>query len=329
MTRTLVVLLLSILPLAFCVPRELAYASVMPSAKIVDIEYPERVLVNQRFSVNVTIRYVYANWTIADLGIQDLEEIATLDCIRYYLTGSNVKTYSFNLTAPPVEKTWHLEAITRYWFKNNWLLDDLDGRRSFWIDVTNRLDLVVKVPNERIRIRIDGREYTGDSGGVIRTEVQVGSHAIEAQSILQLTEDIRMLFSEWNDGFTLNPRKMLVNKPIVLEAIYTMQYRLLVESPYEKCYGAGWYDVNSTATFTVSESVPARDMTWVLGVRYRFQKWSGDLTSSNPTSSFVMDSPKKVSAIWRIEYDSAYVISLLLAGAAVTWAVAYLKKERK
>jgi len=327
--RTLVVLLLSILPLAFCASQELAYANVIPSAKIVHVQYPESVLVNQRFSVNVTIQYVYPNWTIADLGIQDPEEIATLDCIRYYLTGSDVKTYSFNLTAPPIEKTWHLEAITRYWFKNNWLLDDLDGRKSFWIEVTNRLALVVKVPNERIRIRIDGREYTGDSGGVIRTEAQLGPHTIEAQSILQLTEDVRMLFSEWNDGSTLNPRKILVNKPIVLEAIYSTQYRLIVESPYEKCYGAGWYDANSTATFTVPESVPSRDLTWILGVRYTFEKWSGDLTSSNPTSSLVMDSPKEVSAIWRIEYDSVYIISLLLVGAAVTWMLAYLKEQRK
>jgi len=301
----------------------------MPSAKIVDIEYPERVLVNQRFSVNVTIQYVYPNWTIADLGIQDPEEIATLDCIRYYLTGSSVKTYSFNLTAPPVEKTWHLEAITRYWFKDNWLQDDLDGRKSFWVDVTNRLDLVVKVQNERIQIRIDGREYTGDSKGVIRTEVQLGSHSIEAQSILQLTEDTRMLFRKWNDGFTLNSRKILVNKPIVLEAIYTTQYRLIVESPYEKCYGASWYDVNSTATFTVPESIPARDLTWILGVRYRFERWSSDSTSSNRTSSLVMDSPKRVSAVWRIDYSSVYIISLIVVGAAVTWTIAYLKKERK
>ena len=329
MTRTLVVLLLFILPLAFCASQELAYANVMPSAKIVHIEYPESVLVNQRFSVNVTIQYVYPNWTIADLGIQDPEEIATLDCIRYYLTGSDVKTYSFNLTAPPVEKRWHLEAITRYWFKNNWLLDDLDGRKSFWIGVTNRLALLVKVPNERIHVRIDGREYTAHSGGVIRTEAQLGSYTIEAQSILQLTEDIRMLFSEWNDGSTLNPRKILVNKPTVLEAIYSTQYRLIVESSYEKCYGAGWYDANSTVTFTVPESVPSKDLTWILGVSYRFEKWRGDLTSSNPTSSLVMDSPKKVSAIWKVEYDSAHVISLLLVSTAVTWTVAYLKKERK
>ena len=323
------VLLLSILPLLFCAPQELAYADIMPSARIVHIEYPEKVLVNQRFSVNVTIQYVYPNWTIADLGIQDPEEIATLDCIRYYLTGSDVKTYSFNLTAPPVEKTWHLEAITRYWFKNNWLLDDSDGSQSFWVDVTNGVDLVVKVPNDRIRIRIDGREYAGDSEGIIRIEAQLGSHAIEAQSILQLTEDTRMFFSKWSDGFKLNTRTILVNGPIVLEATYTTQYRLIVESPYEKSFGAGWYDINSTATFSVPEYIPARDLTWILGTRYRFERWSGDSTSSNSTSSLVMDSPKRVLAIWRVEYGSAYIIGLLVVGAAVVWIATYLKKERK
>jgi len=301
----------------------------MPSAKIVHIEYPERVMVNRRFSVNVTIQYVYPNWTIADLGIQDPEEIATLGCIRYYLTGNSVKTCSFNLTAPPVEKTWHLEAITRYWFKNNWLLDDLGGRKSFWVDVTNRLDLVVKVPNERIRIRIDGREYVDNSRGVVRAEVQPGTHTIEVQSMLLLGEDTRTFFSEWNDGFRLNPRTILVNRPIVLEAIYTTQHRLIVESIYEKCYGAGWYDANSTATFTVPESVPARDLSWILGVRYRFGKWSGDSTSSNPTSSLVMDSPKRVFAVWRMDYSSAYIISLLVVSAAVTWMAGYLKRKRK
>jgi len=325
----LVVLLLSILPLVFCASQELAYADIMPSAKIVHIEYPERVLVNQRFSVNVTIQYAYPNWAIADLGIQDPEEITTLDCIRYYLTGSDVKTYLFNLTAPRVEKTWHLEAITRYWFKNNWLLDDLDGRKSFWVGVTNRLELVVKVPNERIRVRIDGREYIGDSEGVSRTEVQLGTHVIEAQPMLQLGEDSRMLFSKWDDGSRLNPRTIMVNKPIVLEATYTVQYRLIVESPYEKRFGAGWYDVNSTATFTVPESISGRDLAWILGVRYRFERWSCDSTSSNSTSSVVMDSPKMVSAIWRVEYGSAYIIGLLVIGAVATWMAAYIKKERK
>ncbi len=301
----------------------------MPSAKIVRIEYPERVLVNERFSVNVTIQYVYLNWTIADLGIQDPEEIATLDCIRYYLTGSDVKTYSFNLTAPPIEKVWHLEAITRYWFKNNWLLDDSDGRKSFWIEVTNRLGLVVKVPKEGVHVRIDGREYIGDSEGVIRTEVQLGIHVIEAQSMLQLKEDTRILFSKWNDDLKLNPRTILIDKPIVLEAMYITQYLLIVESPYEKCFGAGWYDVNSTATFTVQESVPARDLTWILGVKYSFERWSGDSTSSNSTSSLVIDSPKRVSATWKTDYGSAYIISLLVIGAAATWIAAYLKRKQK
>ncbi len=329
MTRKLTLLILSILTLAFCAYQEPAYADILPSARIVHVEYPEKVLVNQRFSVNVTIQYVYPNWTIADLGIQDPEEVVTLDCIRYYLTGSNVKTYSFNLTAPPVEKTWHLEAITRYWFKNNWLLDDLDGRKSFWVDVTNRSALVVKVPNERIHIRIDGREYVGDSEGVIRTEVQLGPHMIEAQSMLQLGEDTRIFFSGWNDGFRLNRRTILIDKPTVLEAIYTTQYLLIVESPYEKCYGAGWYNVNSTATFSVPESVPATDLTWILGITYRFERWSGDSTSSDSTSSLIMDSPKNVSAVWRVDYSSAYIIGLLAVGAAVTSMAAYLKRERK
>jgi len=328
-TKMLMILLLSILALVFCAYQKPAYANIMPSAKIVNIEHPERVLVNQRFNVNVTIQYVYPNWTIADLGIQDPEEIATLDCIRYYLTGSSVKTYSFNLTAPPVEKSWHLETITRYWFKNNWLQDDSDGRRSFWIDVTNRLDLEIKVPNEKVSIRIDGREHLGDSEGAIRAEVRPGTHVIEALSMLQLGEDTRMFFSEWNDGSKLNPRTILVDKPVVLEAIYTMQYRLTVESTHEKCYGAGWYNFNSTANFTVPESSPTTDISWILGVRYKFERWSGDSTSSSSTSSVVMDSPKKISAIWTIDYSSAHIISLLAVGASVTWIAAYLKKERK
>ncbi|MEM2841887.1 MAG: hypothetical protein QW201_01085 [Thermoproteota archaeon] len=103
--------------------------------KIISVEHPAQVYSGQTFSVNVTVQYSYLDWTIADLGIFAPNFTSIVASLRYYLSGSESKTFSFTIEAPIEKMEWKLNAITRYWYKDNWCYDENNCVFPFSIEV--------------------------------------------------------------------------------------------------------------------------------------------------------------------------------------------------
>ncbi|MEM3507066.1 MAG: hypothetical protein QXT31_05390, partial [Candidatus Bathyarchaeia archaeon] len=116
----------------------------VPIAKIVSVEFPTQVYSNQTFLINVTIQYSYSDWTIADLGIFAPNFTNIVASLRYYLTGNGSKTFSFKIKAPEEQIEWKLNAITRYWYKNNWCYDKNNSVFPFSIKVINDSNFTLK-----------------------------------------------------------------------------------------------------------------------------------------------------------------------------------------
>jgi hypothetical protein len=107
-------------------------------AKITSVEYPMQVYPDQTFLINVTVQYSYFDWTIADLGIFAPNFTNIIASLRYYLTGNESKTFSFIIKAPSVQMEWKLNAITRYWYKNNWCYDKKNSVFPFSIKIIGK-----------------------------------------------------------------------------------------------------------------------------------------------------------------------------------------------
>ena len=78
------------------------------------------------------------------------------------------------------------------------------------------------------------------------------------------------------------------------------QYYLTVNNgAHGTASGAGWYDKNVSANFSINPTTVDGEE----GIRYVFARWSGDSTSSNSTSSVLMNSSKEVTATWMTQYQ--------------------------
>lgn len=97
------------------------------------------------------------------------------------------------------------------------------------------------------------------------------------------------------------------------------QYYLNVTSPFGDPQGGGWYDANSTATFSVTSPVGTL-------IQQVFMGWSGDSTTASTTGTVVMNGPKAVNANWRTDYTQLYAVIII---AAATVASILLIRRRR
>jgi transposase-like protein len=104
-------------------------------------------------------------------------------------------------------------------------------------------------------------------------------------------------FSHWSDNAASASRTMTFSTLMSYVANYGSQYYLSVQSELGNAQGEGWYDQGDTALFSVTSFVEERS-----GTRYAFTNWSGDSNETSNASSLVMDSPKVVTANWKLQY---------------------------
>ena len=107
-----------------------------------------------------------------------------------------------------------------------------------------------------------------------------------------------------------------------------LKHRLSVASSYGLASGSGWYDADTVAAFSVSPtSVRVDGVLGILGTSYVFERWSGDQSTTSPDATVVMDGPKAVTAQWRTDYTSLYII--MGAIAAVIVAAVYIRRKSR
>jgi len=91
---------------------------------------------------------------------------------------------------------------------------------------------------------------------------------------------------------------VVMDAPKTITFQWRKQYLLTVNSQYGSPQGAGWYDENATAAFSVSAPDEA-------GTRYVFVSWTGDYSGSEPSGNVVMNAPKTVTANWRRLFETS------------------------
>ena len=133
------------------------------------------------------------------------------------------------------------------------------------------------------------------------------SATIKADSIIQDNGSHRYVFDHWNYHGSLvmplesNSIVVLITEPITMQALYSQQYLLTLQSPYGTTFGQGWHQANATVDLGV-DSLAAIDA----GTRQRFLYWtrSGDTeyqdTLAHP--SIIMSEALTQTAHWQQEF---------------------------
>jgi hypothetical protein len=122
----------------------------------------------------------------------------------------------------------------------------------------------------------------------------------------------RNIFKSWNiDGTEMSASTitLTMNNPHTATATYQTQYYLDVKSDLDSPQGSGWYNQGDQATVSVVPEVSMTGFWGSLGAKHVFDTWSGTTGSPNsPTSKVTMDKPITVTAMWKPDYTTAYLI---------------------
>jgi len=143
----------------------------------------------------------------------------------------------------------------------------------------------------------------------------VGAQAtISAQSPIQVSANQRQVFAGWSGGLT-SPEsvvKVTVNSPITIQAQWTTQYLVIVQSPYGNPQGSGWYDAQAAARISLSPEINYGNRT-----RRVFVQWQGDYTGNKASLTLTVDGPKTLIAEWATQYEVTFTVTGLPDSASV------------
>ncbi|MEM2980342.1 MAG: CAP domain-containing protein [Thermoproteota archaeon] len=140
--------------------------------------------------------------------------------------------------------------------------------------------------------RTDSKWY--DAQSVIHLSVN--------SSIIQLSLDSRLVFKKWSNNVSDVAINILLNEPGSVEAKWSKQFLLQVLSPYGNVNGAGWYDENSAANFSLHPEI----LDCGNGTRRVFESWTGEgegsYSGAGANQTIVIRNPVNETAFWRSEH---------------------------
>ena len=297
MRRSCVAALAVILLLAVC-RLPLAQAN-EPPTRVIAVQYPATVQTGQLFTVRIQVAYS-ARFGMMDVGIWDLETGSVLQSLvtNATLSGPGSGDYSFALQAPHNPTVLHLAAITRAWVQDAWF-NDKAGQFAFAVNVAEDgfLTLIDLPPD--LSVSVNSRSLASNSSTLV-LELKLGSiYSLSVPSEAKAGNGTRLVFTEWSDGLTSNPRSILLTQNVTMQPIYMTQYLLTVISSNSVAVGAGWYPEGKIVQFGVTSTVEdSPSLFGLLTDSSKFEGWTGSSSSVEPTNIILMDGPKTVSAQW-------------------------------
>ena len=122
------------------------------------------------------------------------------------------------------------------------------------------------------------------------------TYMVSAPSPQDSTNDYKYVFKNWDDGEEQTHIYTVPNYNDTLTVHFKKQFKLTIISLYGNPEGEGWYDADSSATFSVTSPVIEGS------VKYIFDYWSGDYYDSTSTATIIMDTSKTVYAVWSEQY---------------------------
>jgi hypothetical protein len=173
-------------------------------------------------------------------------------------------------------------------------------------------------------ISVDGQPQSGgiQEGQNLTLTFSLGtSHVISIDQYVSKNSETRY--------FCANP-SVTVGSGQSIAFDYRPQYYLAVSSPYGSVVGGGWYNQSSEVSISVAPtSVPLPGLLGLLGARYVFQEWTGDVSGTSTTLSVLMDGPKSISAVWAADYTFLYITLGVIVGCFFLAAALLIRRHGK
>jgi hypothetical protein len=211
--------------------------------------------------------------------------------------------------------TWQLNITSALIDPQNNLVPGSASSKLFEISLTP-VSLNVVVPQSAV-VSVDG---IAQPAGPVVVAVGLGPHNVTVPYVVEAGPSTRLRFENWSDG---NPNAfrtvVVVANTTTLRAVYVTQNMLTLVDTEGNSTGAGWYDSDTNAKFSATQSVPVTGLLGVIGGRLTFRGWYEDglLVSNSLSGEIAMDKPHTLTAVWQVDYSIPATIVLVIIAAIV------------
>ena len=295
-------------------------------------EYPIQVPRSYMFHVNLTVEYAFRDYYEISAavyeGARGILSHQLWESKPERLADVGERTYIVQLKSPAQEGQWLLTSYAFFYnaSRPGYFTDQERGPGfvEMRIKVADNAKLTLRTPHGNMAVSVDGTDFTTDQTGILVRELKVLTrHSIEAPRNVSIAEGWRAVFRSWNRTDHDNPKTLLISTDLMLTVEYQDEFRLDVVSDVTQVSGAGWYRAGAVANFSAPLLVPQQGPGGLVGIRWRFTGWSGDIKSTANSESVVMDHPYRVVANWIIDYEQLYYLAIgavvLVAGAVAAF----------
>ena len=296
--------------------------------RVAQVRSPRQVAPGSAFSIELDVEYAVREPSIIRAAIFRTVNNASDQLWRsneMNVTGGGDEIWVINLDAPSVDSTIRL-SIYAYYLDN--------GLWRFFNDTVGgpgNLQLLIKVAenaNLQIELGIPGIQFTvgnltgrTSTAGDAVTTLPVGqNYTLTLPRMVEWGNSTRLVFVEWTDGSNQTSRTLLLDGDVKVGASYRTQYLLRVNSALPNYSYAKWYDANSNVTLQAINTTPMSGPLELLGLRYSFLGWSGDVNSPSFSISLTLNSPKTINANYAIDHRPLVlpaVFAIGLGGGAI------------
>jgi hypothetical protein len=217
---------------------------------------------------------------------------------------------------------WNLNITAVLLDSANKLIPNSASSILFTIQLTPAIFTVI-VP-AAVTVYVDGVKQPP---GPAQVPVVLGEHNVTLPTIAQVDATTRVRFDHWADGSTEANRTLFIANDTSFEIAYVTQHLLTITGPQLTSTGAGWYDENTTAAFSVAPVEPMSGHLGVLGGKLKFQGWyeNGKLLTDQTSGTIIMNQPHTITAVWQTDYS---LPALILLGILIVVALVYLFVRR-
>jgi len=194
-----------------------------------------------------------------------------------------------------VEETYQVNETLRYLF-TSWTIDDKEVNLFRIIIDTSNISVIRGFFIKQFFV-----EVSSDIGEVYGTGwYDEGAEALVgvAATMLDCGDRTRCVFDDWLGLNSKEPKtSVTVTRALSITARWRQEHYVEILEPLARP-GSGWYEKGSRLTLRVD---------WAkAGVsdkeRFRFERWGGDVESTDNEVSIVVDSPKLVKVEWVKQY---------------------------
>ena len=307
--------------------------------RIADFQTPRQVTPNGVFSVSLDVEYAVhgPNGTIRSAiyggSLNGNHSTPLWQSTLVDVTGGGDMIWNASLTAPANEGVIQLTAFAYYLNGHTWQYynDSLQGPgyEQLSVKVARTANLEIDLGEAGLQITVsNSTQQTSNLGSAIVMLPIDETYSVAVPTNVELKNSTRLLFSGWSDGNNNTTRSILLDGDVKVTGYYHHQYLLQVTSAVPAYSYSKWCDAGSNVTLNVNSTVPFSYPLDLIGLKYAFQGWTGDLNSKLNQVNLTMNSPRSINANFSVDYSPLVLPFILIVGIIGALILTMLRRKR-